>query len=174
MPERTARKLSPGLMDGKLLAIFGDARAFVSTLPEQGSLLGLDVSPRRIGLAGTDAGRRLVTPLRTWLRRRLEDDIAEIARIAGQREAAAIVVGWPLEMDGSRGPACDRVRAFAGRLSRRLSLPILLQDERLTTAAMREALLEGRYPSPKVGAHADHLAAAVILEDALRSMSRPP
>ncbi len=158
-------------MNGKPASLFWDGPSFASALPTRGSLLGLDVSPRRLGIAGTDAGRSLVTPLRTWPRRRLDADLAEIAAFAAAREAVGLIVGWPLSMDGRRGPACDRVRAFAGQLWRRLLLPILLQDERLTTAAVEQAIVEGRYPVPRGEAATDHLAAAVILEDALRAMS---
>lgn len=157
-------------MDGKPASLFWDGPSFAAALPRDGSLLGIDLSPRRLGIAGTDAGRSLVTPLRTSPRRRLDADLAEIAALASAREVVGIVIGWPMSMDGRRGPACDRVRAFAGQLRRRLGLPILLQDERLTTAAVEQAIAEGRYPVRRDEA-TDHLAAAVILEDALRAMS---
>lgn len=162
-------------MNGKPVTLFLDAAAFAAALPQRGSLLALDVSPRRIGFAGTDAGRRLVTPLGTWSRRRLDDDLAEIVRLVRSREVAAFVLGWPLELDGRRGPSCDRVRSFAGHLARRTGMPLLLQDERLTTAAVEQAIEEGRLALRPGEAH-DHLAAAVILEDALRAMetAQPP
>jgi putative holliday junction resolvase len=160
-------------MNGNPSSLFRDAAAFAAVLPRQGSLLALDLSPRRIGFAGTDAGRALVTPLHTWDRRRLDTDLAHVAGLAAQRGSVGIVLGWPLGMDGTAGPACDRVRSFAGALLRRLALPLLLQDERLTTAAVDLALQEGRYPRPKRDAPVDHLAAAVILEDALRSIVNP-
>lgn len=162
-------------MNGKPVTLFRDAAAFAAALPRRGSLLALDVSPRRIGFAGTDAGRRLVTPLGTWSRRRLDDDLAEIVRLVRSREVAAFVLGWPLELDGRRGPSCDRVRSFAGHLARRTGMPLLLQDERLTTAAVEQAIEEGRL-ALRPGEARDHLAAAVILEDALRAMetAQPP
>ncbi|HMR32047.1 MAG TPA: Holliday junction resolvase RuvX [Geminicoccaceae bacterium] len=155
-------------MNGKPVTLFRDAPAFAAALPAFGSLLALDVSPRRIGFAGTDAGRRLVTPLATWARRRLDDDLAEIARLVRARDVVAFVVGWPLELDGRRGPSCDRVRSFVGALLRYIALPLFLQDERLTTAAVEQAIEEGRL-SLRPGEPRDHLAAAVILEDALRA-----
>lgn len=145
-----------------------DAVTFRRALPAEGSLLALDVSPRRIGIAGTDAGRRLVTPLRTLARRRLAADLDALAALARAREAAGLVVGWPLNMDGSEGPACERVRSFVGALLRRLPLPLLLQDERLTTVAVELHEAAGRRGT---AAARDHLAAAVILEDALRAIA---
>jgi putative Holliday junction resolvase len=157
-------------VNGNPVTLFWNAAEFAAALPAQGSLLAVDLSQRRIGIAGSDAGRRLVTPLRTVQRRRLDADLAEIAALAGERRSVAFVLGWPLNMDGSHGPACDRVRSFAGQLSRRLGLPLLLQDERLTTAAVDLALEEGRYRRPRHGEATDHLAAAVILEDAVRAI----
>lgn len=157
-------------MNGNPVTLFWSGVDFASALPRQGSLLALDVSQRRIGLAGTDPGRRLVTPLRTLERRRLDADLAHVAALAAERGSVGIVLGWPLNMDGSLGPACDRIRGFAGKLSRRLGLPLLLQDERLTSAAVAQALDEGRYRRPRRGEPTDHLAAAVILEDALRAI----
>jgi putative holliday junction resolvase len=157
-------------MHGNPSGPFQDAGAFAALLPRQGSLLALDLSPRRIGFAGTDAGRALVTPLYTFDRRRLDTDLAQVGSLADQRSTVGIVLGWPLNMDGTAGPACDRVRSFAGALRHRLGLPVLLQDERLTTAAVDLALEEGRYPRPRRGLPVDHLVAAVILEDALRAI----
>lgn len=158
-------------MDGKPASLFWDGPSFAAALPRHGSLLALDVSPRRLGIAGTDAGRSLVTPLRAWQRHRLDADLMEIARFVKAREVVGFVIGWPLSMDGRRGPACDRVRAFAGQLGRSSALPILLQDERLTTAAVEQAIAEGRYPALPGETAIDHLAAAVILEDALRAIA---
>lgn len=160
-------------MNGKPVTLFRDAPTYAAALPRQGSLLALDVSPRRIGFAGTDAGRRLVTPLGTWNRRRLDQDVAEIDRLVRGRDAVGLVLGWPLELDGRHGPSCDRIRSFAGQLARRIVLPLLLQDERLTTAAVDQAIEEGRL-TLRAGEARDHLAAAVILEDALRAMGSAP
>jgi putative Holliday junction resolvase len=172
MPGRTARKLSPQAIDGNPVTLFRNASDFALALPRQGSLLALDLSPRRIGLAGTDSDRILVTPLVTLQRRRLEADLDRIAALAERRGSVALVLGWPLNMDGSQGPACDRVRSFAGQLLRRLGQPLLLQDERLTSAAVERALEDGRYPRPRHGEPVDHLAAAVILGDSLRAMAQ--
>ena len=102
------------------------------------------------------------------MRHRLADDLRLIARIAGEREAVGLVIGWPLNMDGSAGPACDRIRSFANELVKALPMPALLQDERLTSAAVEDAIADGRYRVKNRTELNDHLAAAVILEDALR------
>ena len=169
-PERTARNLSPRSHDGNPVTLHTNPAAFAADLPARGSLLALDLSPARLGFAGTDAARSLVTPLRTLQRRRLAADLEAVIALAASREAAGLVVGWPLNMDGSAGRACDQVRSFLGELRRHLALPVLLQDERLTTAAVEQAIGDGLYPRRRRGEPVDDLAAAVILEDALRAM----
>lgn len=145
-----------------------DPASFMTKLGPRGSLLGLDIGRRRMGLAGTDLERRLVTPLFTISRGRWPDDQAKIRRAVEERAVAAFVLGWPLNMDGSEGPSCAVVREVARLLELAFPLPILLMDERLTTFAVEDAIAQGRLPVPKRGQPLDHYAAAVILEDALR------
>ncbi|MCS6780663.1 MAG: Holliday junction resolvase RuvX [Geminicoccaceae bacterium] len=150
-----------------------DASSFATSLPPHGSLLAIDVGRRRLGLAGTDLGRRLVTPLFTISRGRWPDDLAKIRRCVEERTVVGLVVGWPLNMDGSEGAACAATRQLVEQLDAAFGLPILLQDERLTSFAVEQAIREGRLPPPKKGQPLDHYAAAVILEDALRRIYAP-
>lgn len=140
-------------------------------MPVTGSLLALDASARRLGLAGTDLERRLVTPLETLVRRSLPEDLARLQRLISSRAACGLVLGLPFNMDGTEGRMAATARSFAGQLRSALGLPVLLQDERLTSFAVEAAIAEGRVPRPKRGAFTDHYAAAVILEDALRAMA---
>ena len=147
-----------------------DAKDFAAVLPATGSLLGLDASKKRIGLAGTDLDRRLVTPLATIDRPGAQDEAAALAPFVTQRLVVGLVLGWPLNMDGSEGAMAKAAEGLGRRLARELGLPLLLQDERLTTFAVSEAIAEGRLQRPRKGEKLDHYAAAVILEDALRAM----
>ncbi len=147
--------------------------AFRHLLPASGSLLALDLSQRRIGLAGTDAGRSIVTPLETLERRGMAADIERLAATCRTREVAALVIGLPLEMDGAQGPMARTMQGWARHLAAALDRPVLLQDERLSTAAVEQAIEDGRLARPKPGSLLDHYAAAVILEDALRAMREP-
>jgi putative Holliday junction resolvase len=131
------------------------------------------LSRRRIGLAGTDPGRQLVTPLRTLGRKTMAADVTLLAAVCAERRVAGLVVGLPLDMDGGRGPMAGTVQGWARHLAAALELPVLLQDERLTTEAVRQAVDEGRLERPRPGADLDHYAAAVILEDALRALDEP-
>jgi putative Holliday junction resolvase len=144
---------------------------FLAALPGKGSLLALDLSKRRIGLAGTDAERRLATPLLTFERAGQAKDVERLRRAIRERQAVGLVMGLPLNMDGSEGPMAQAARGEARKLVAALGLPLLLQDERLTTFAVEDAIEEGRLPRPRKGQPIDHYAAAVILEDALRAMA---
>jgi putative holliday junction resolvase len=137
-------------------------------------LLALDVSRRAIGVAGADAGWRLATPLATIRRRRRAQDLERLATIIRERAAGALVVGWPLNMDGSEGPRCQAVRAFALNLDAALGLPILLWDERLTTFAAAEAAEQAGLRGKKRAEMLDALAAAAILQDVLNALARRP
>jgi putative Holliday junction resolvase len=156
------------------LPIFDNLQAFQARLPVRGSLLALDLSKRRIGLAGTDVGRLIVTPLHTIPRSGLQRDIERLAGLIRQREAVGLVLGWPLTLHGEVGAACQSVLGSARHLDRAIQLPLLLQDERLTTSAVKFAIEEGKWLRPRAREPIDHLAAAVILEDALRALGALP
>lgn len=142
-------------------------------------LLALDVSKRAIGVAGADPSWRLATPITSIRRRRWADDVAALRRIVEEREAVMLVVGWPLNMDGSEGPRCRAVRAFADNLDAALrpvlgsGLTILLWDERLSTFAAEELAAERGLDTRRRGApDVDALAAAAILQDLLDTLAR--
>jgi putative holliday junction resolvase len=152
------------------LSLCDNAADFRALLPAKGSLLALDVSKRRIGIAGTDQERRLATPVATVERRGAAADLARLAATARERGAVGLVIGLPINMDGSEGPMAKAMRTEAAALAGRLGLPALLQDERLSTFAVEDAIAEGRLPRPRKGQPVDHYAAMIILEDALRAL----
>ena len=172
----------PALPGGKaprklhLLPIMSNLEDLLAHAPEadraRPGLLALDVSKRAIGVAGADAGWRLATPLTTIRRKRWAQDLARLQALLKERAAGALVIGWPLNMDGSEGPRCQAVRAFAERLDAALGLPILLWDERLSTFAAEEAAAQAGLRSAKRAAMLDALAAAAVLQDALDSLAR--
>jgi putative Holliday junction resolvase len=148
-------------------------------LPPHGRLLGLDVGTRTIGLATSDALRSLATPLETIARTKFTKDAARLAGIVRREQIAALVIGLPLNMDGSEGPRCQSVRQFVANLmaldldlgppSHRFgNLPIVLQDERLSTAGVERMMIEDYDMSRrKRETRIDAAAAAWILQAAL-------
>ncbi len=160
------------------MAVFSNLDAWRASLgPAAGAaarpgLVALDVSKRALGVAGADAGWRLATPLVTIRRHRWAQDLARLDRVIGERAAGALVIGWPLNMDGSQGPRCQSVRAFADALATERGLPILLWDERLTTFAAAEAADQAGLQGKRRAEMLDALAAAAILQDALDTLAR--
>jgi putative Holliday junction resolvase len=166
---KAPRKLHP-------LPILSNLEDLLACVRESGAerpgLLALDVSKRAIGVAGADAGWRLATPLTTIRRKRWAQDLEQLERVMRERAAGALVLGLPLNMDGSEGPRCQAVHAFARNLDAALGLPILLWDERLTTFAAEEAAERAGLRGRKRAAMLDALAAAALLQDVLNALAR--
>jgi putative Holliday junction resolvase len=135
-------------------------------------LLALDVSKRAIGVAGADPSWRLASPLSTIRRKGFAQDVAALKALIGERAAGALVIGWPLNMDGSEGPRCQAIRQFAKDLDAEIGLPMLLFDERLSTFAAEEAADRAGLRGRKREAMLDALAAAAVLQEVLNALAR--
>ncbi len=136
------------------------------------SIIALDFGERRIGVAAGDPLGLTAQPLAVIERRSLDEDIERIRTIVTQRRAERIVLGLPLNMDGTAGPQAKRARRFAARLHRDLGLEIVLWDERLTTVEADSALLETGRSREDRRRRRDAVAAAVILQDYLETSRR--
>jgi putative holliday junction resolvase len=136
-------------------------------LPPRGSLLGLDIGTKTIGVATSDADRRLATGVETIARKTFTADAQRLLALAGERKCAGFVLGLPLNMDGSEGPRAQSVRAFARNLAKLTELPIALWDERLSTAAVERELIAADVSRKKRAAVIDQHAAIFILQGAL-------
>ena len=141
--------------------------ALAQVLRPGGRLLGLDVGSKTIGLALSDTTRAVATPLTTIKRTKFTKDAVELSEIIENHEISALVIGLPLNMDGSEGPQAQSVRAFARNLSSHVSLPVAFWDERLSTAAAERTLLEADASRKRRGEVIDKMAAAIILQGAL-------
>ena len=131
-------------------------------------LIGLDPGSRTIGVALTDVGLSLASPYGSIRRGRLRDNAAEIAAIARKEDAGGLVVGLPLSMDGSVGPAAQAARDWASALSETTGLPTALWDERLSSAGVNRFLIGEADASRRRRAEVvDRMAAAWILQAAL-------
>lgn len=141
-----------------------DAADFAALLPDRRALMGLDLGTRTIGLAVSDTMRRVATPLETVRRRGFGRDAEALLAVAGAREVCGLVLGLPRNMDGSEGPRCQSVRAFARNLSGLSPLPIAVWDERLSTIAAERALLEADTSRKRRAEVIDRVAAGYILQ----------
>jgi putative holliday junction resolvase len=144
----------------------------LAEVPAGSRLLGLDLGTRTIGLALSDVERLIATPLETIRRTKFTADAERLAAIANRFGVAGLVVGLPLNMDGSEGPRAQATRAFVRRLGPLLGRPIAFWDERLSTAAVTRALLEADASRARRGALVDKMAAAYILQGALDRLRR--
>jgi putative Holliday junction resolvase len=141
---------------------------------EQGQrLMGLDVGSKTIGVALSDLGRTIATPNVTIRRRKFKADAALLRGLIEEHEVGGLVIGLPLNMDGSEGPRCQATRQFAANLLEKRDLPIAFQDERLSTAAVERMLVTEMDLTRKRRAELiDKLAAAYILQTFLERLGR--
>jgi putative Holliday junction resolvase len=138
----------------------------------QARLLGLDVGEKRIGLALSDVTRTIATGLATLKRRGFARVADALLGLAAEHGVGGFVIGLPLNLDGSQGPRAQATRAFAANLARRTPLPILLWDERLSTAAAERALLAADSSRRRRAEVIDKVAATLILQGALDRLKR--
>jgi putative Holliday junction resolvase len=145
----------------------GELRA---ALPEGGVLLGLDLGTKTIGTALSDAGWRFATAGKTLPRGKFSRDLEAWRTLASDRRVAGIVIGLPLNMDGSEGARAQSARAYARNLAP-LGLPLLLWDERWSTTSAERDLIAQDMSRAKRAERIDSHAAAVILQAALDALA---
>ncbi len=144
----------------------------VLDLPAAGKLLGLDLGTKTIGVAISDGMRYSATPLVTIKRQKFTADADELLRLIADNSAVGIVLGLPLNMDGSEGPRAQSTRAFARNLAQKTSIPIAFWDERLSTAAVTRTLIEADTRRDRRAEVVDKLAASYILQGVLERLRR--
>ena len=142
------------------------AGEFRAALPEGGVLIGLDLGTKTIGTALSDAGWRFASAGKTLPRGKFSRDLEALRALAEERRVAGIVLGLPLNMDGSEGPRAQSARAY-GRNLAPLGLPLLLWDERWSTASAERAMIDQDMSRAKRAERIDSHAAAVILQAAI-------
>lgn len=146
------------------------ARDLRDALPAGGVLLGLDTGTKTIGVALCDAGWRFATAGKTIVRRKFTQDKGVLKELIAERGVVGIVVGLPLNMDGSESPRSQGARAMARNLED-IGLPILLWDERWTTQAAERAMIEQDFSRAKRAERIDSHAAALILQGAIDALA---
>jgi putative Holliday junction resolvase len=144
-----------------------DLAQFQAALPDKGALLGLDPGEKRIGVAVSDPTRLIASPLATQPKRKLQEDLTALLAFLDGRSCVGVVVGWPLTLEGRVGPAAQASRAFANNLLKRRDLPVLLWDERLSTAAVQRQMIAADVSRATRAAVVDAQAAAFMLQGAL-------
>ena len=153
-----------------------DLEGFRAALAAGQRLLGLDLGEKTIGIALSDTLLSVATPLVTLKRRKFTANATELQTLIKEHGVGGIVVGLPLNMDGSEGPSAQSARAFARNFVAAADIPLVFWDERLSTAAVTRTLLEADSSRKRRAEVVDKMAASYILQgalDRLRHMSRP-
>lgn len=147
-----------------MMAVLAQTEDFVAALPRDGAIAGLDLGEKTLGVAVSDLRRSVATPLETIRRVKFTQDAARLLEIVRARGIAGLILGLPLNMDGTEGPRCQSTRAFARNLAGLTDLPIGFWDERLSTVAAERALLDFDTSRAKRAQVIDHVAAGFILQ----------
>ena len=142
----------------------------LAALPPSGKLMGLDLGTKTIGVAISDGMRYSATPLETIKRIKFTQDAERLLALITQHAITGIVIGLPLNMDGSEGPRVQSTRAFARSLAQKTSLPMVFWDERLSTSAVTRTLIEADMSRARRAEVVDKLAASYILQGALERL----
>jgi putative Holliday junction resolvase len=157
-----------------MVAMTASLESLVEEMRPGSRLVGLDVGSKTVGLAISDRGLAVASPLQTLRRGKFKADAEAIARICAERNVGALVFGLPINMDGSEGPRCQSTRAFAHNLRKigGVELPMTFWDERLSSAAVERFLTaEADMSRARRGDVVDKMAAAYILQGALDALS---
>jgi putative Holliday junction resolvase len=149
---------------------YEDVETFAARLGPGAPLIGIDPGTKTLGLALSDITRTIASPLIVIRRKKFKEDVAELLRVAAEKRIGGFVLGLPTNLDGTAGPRVQSTRAFARNLNALSPLPILLWDERLSTAAAERTLLEADASRKRRAEVIDKMAAAIILQGALDRM----
>jgi len=142
----------------------------LENLPQTSRLMGLDLGTKTIGIATSDRSRQIATPITTITRTKFTKDATELMAIATKENVGVLVLGLPINMDGTEGPRAQATRAFARNLAKLTPLAIVFWDERLSTAAVERMLIDADASRATRDKVVDKLAAAWILQAALDAL----
>jgi putative Holliday junction resolvase len=149
-----------------------DLASLDTSLPASAAVIGLDLGTKTIGVAISDLGRRIASPLVLINRVKFTQDAEALIKLIGERQVGAIVIGLPLNMDGSEGPRAQATRAFVRNLLPKIEIPVVFWDERLSTVAVTRTLLEADTSRKRRGELVDKMAAGFILQGALDRLQK--
>jgi putative Holliday junction resolvase len=146
--------------------------ALAARLPKGARLAGLDLGTKTIGVALCDPGLRIATPLQTIRREKFGKDAEALLTLCARENVGGLILGLPINMNGTEGPRAQATRAFLRNLAPLTDLPVVLWDERLSTAAAERAMIEADMSRKKRAEKIDAAAAAFILQGALDRLAR--
>ncbi len=137
---------------------------FTKNLPREGRVLGLDLGETTIGMALSDAGRSIASPLSTIERSKFSKDVEKLSAVIATHKIIALVIGYPINMDGTKGARAQSTITFISNISKKISLPMLLWDERFSTMAVEKMMIEADMSRKRRAELVDKLAASYMLQ----------
>lgn len=149
-----------------------EADVFAQRLPAGARLIGIDVGSKTLGLALSDVTRTIASGLTTLKRGKFSADVARLQALIEEHQVGGLIVGLPTNLSGGDGPRAQSTRAFVRNLTKHIALPILLWDERFSTAAAERVLIEADASRRRRAAVIDKVAATLILQNALDRLRR--
>ncbi len=152
------------------MSIHDDLPSLAAALSPGQRLLGLDLGAKSIGMALSDSGLGIASPIGTIRRSKFTRDADALLRLVDEREVGGLVIGLPINMDGTEGPRCQSSRQFAANLLALRDLPVAFWDERLSTSAVERAMVAADLSRKKRAKRVDTAAAAYILQGALDAL----
>ncbi len=150
--------------------LFESPKEFIATLQPHARVLGLDVGSTTIGLALSDVMRTIATPLETIDRKKFTKDMETLAAIIKKQGVSGLVIGYPINMDGTHGPRTQSTRAFVSTMSKHIDLPMIFSDERMSTMAVERTMLAADLSRERRSQLVDKLAASYMLQGFLDSV----
>ena len=144
--------------------MINDSKQFREIIPLKNSIIGLDLGKKRIGVAVSDINQKVASPYLVIENKKFVEIVSIIQNIIVERNICAIIIGDPINMDGSIGPKSQSSKTFMNNLSKIVNIPILLWDERLSTVYAEKTLLEADLSRKKRKKIIDKIAASVILQ----------
>ncbi|MDB2414444.1 Holliday junction resolvase RuvX [Rickettsiales bacterium] len=150
--------------------LFEQLEDFKENIGQNKRLMGIDFGQARIGIAFSDEGGMISTPFETYNRQNINKDLGYINRLIKERNLSGIVIGLPLELDGTESQNCQIIRDFVKKLQKKTYIAIFLQDERMSTAAVTRVLMQTDMTRKKRQSVDDKLAASYILQGVLDRM----
>ncbi len=151
--------------------LFKTSAEFRAALPTQSRLIGLDVGETTIGIALSDAMRTIASPHDTINRSKFTKDAGTLKQLVEAQKVGGLVIGYPVNMDGSEGPRCQSTRTFVSNLQKVIDIPMLLWDERMTTMAVERVMLDADMSRARRAELVDKLAASYMLQGFLDSLT---
>ena len=144
--------------------IFTHPTELLAALKKNTRLMGLDVGEKTIGLAISDVSRMIASPLLTIARKNFKSDYLQLKEQIDKHDVSALIIGYPINMNGSEGPRCQSIRQFVRNVEERTPIATLLYDERMSTMAVNRTMLDADLSRQRRGELVDKLAAGYILQ----------